>query len=182
MPKTKSLQKLCHQFAHPFHGAFPAMTIHRELARYGVIGLFISLLYGVVLSAFVELAGLNSVYAHALTFVPINLLSYLLQSRFVFKRAIRFHAYLRFFAAYLLSYMATLITAYITEQAGIHYLVGYLLIAAVIPIFSFALLRRWVFRNSGRAGFSGIQGVLNSRIRTSPKQREPRTLESMPSS
>jgi putative flippase GtrA len=122
------------------------MRISRELLGYGISGLFITLLYGVVLVAFVELMRLNPIYANAITFVSVNLLSYFLQSRFVFRHVIHFHVYLRFFVSYLLSGVMTLVIAGIAEWAGIHYLIGYMLIAAVIPICNFLLLKQWVFR------------------------------------
>jgi putative flippase GtrA len=122
------------------------MKISKELLGYGILGLFITLLYGVVLSAFVELVKLAPIYANAITFVLMNLLSYFLQSRFVFRRAFHFHDYFRFFTSYLLSYVMTLVIVGIAEWVGIHYLVGYMLTVTVIPICSFSLLKRWVFR------------------------------------
>jgi putative flippase GtrA len=122
------------------------MTVSKEFLGYGVIGFCVTLIYGVLLSGFVELAMLDPVRANAITFVLVNLLSYFLQSRFVFKRTVHLRAYLRFFASNLLSYALVLAIAYAIERAGIHYLIGYFLIAAIIPLFSFALLKRWVFR------------------------------------
>jgi putative flippase GtrA len=126
------------------------MTVKREILGYGVIGLFITLLYGVVLAGFVEVLGLRPFHANAISFLGANLLSYFLQSHFVFQRAFRFRAYLRFFSSYLLSYFVTLVIAYVMEWVGVHYLLGYLLIVVLVPFLNFALLKRWVFRCENR--------------------------------
>jgi putative flippase GtrA len=126
------------------------MTVKREILGYGVIGLFITFLYGVLLIGFVEGLGLRPFYGNAISFLGANLLSYFLQSRIVFRRALRFRAYLRFFASYLFSYFLTLVIAYVAEWANIHYLIGYLLIVALIPLLNFILLKRWVFQCEDR--------------------------------
>jgi putative flippase GtrA len=120
--------------------------IRQELLGYGVVGLFITLLYGVVLVALVEGMGIRPFYANVITFPSVNLLSYLLQSYLVFRRAIRFRAYLRFFVSYLMSYAMTLAIAGIAEQAGFPYLAGYLLVVLIVPLLNFTLLKQWVFR------------------------------------
>ena len=120
--------------------------ISREFVKYAAIGLMITLLYGALLSGFVELIGLDPVSANAVVFVLVNALSYLLQSRFVFKQPIALRAYFRFFASYIVSYAVTLAIAYAVEQAGVHYLIGFALISAAIPVISFAVLKFWVFR------------------------------------
>jgi putative flippase GtrA len=126
------------------------MTVKREILGYGIIGLFITLFYGMLLVGLVEEFGLRPFHANAISFLGANLLSYFLQSRIVFCRALRFRAYLRFFASYLFSYFMTLIIAYVTEWAEVHYLIGYLLIVVIVPLLNFSLLKCWVFRRENQ--------------------------------
>ncbi|MDR2031634.1 MAG: GtrA family protein [Azoarcus sp.] len=136
----------------PALARFRQMKIQREILGYVIIGLFITLLYGVMLAGLVEGLGLRPFYANAITFPSVNLLSYFLQSRIAFQRAFCFRAYLRFFASCLLSYAMTLAVAWIAEQAGLSYLTGYLLITLIVPFLNFMLLKQWVFRGTKNEG------------------------------
>ncbi|MDR0664910.1 MAG: GtrA family protein [Helicobacteraceae bacterium] len=118
----------------------------KSFVKYLVIGTFVTLLYGVVLSGFIELCYFNPVLANALTFAIVNAISYLLQSRFVFGRQICVKSYLKFVSSYAFAFALTLLIAYLVELCGAHYLIGYFIISALAPIANFVVLKLWVFR------------------------------------
>ncbi|MDR2152825.1 MAG: GtrA family protein [Helicobacteraceae bacterium] len=120
----------------------------KNFVSYLIVGAIVTLIYGVVLSGFVELLRLNPISANALTFVIVNALSYFLQSRFVFKRQICVRSYLKFVWSYILTFILTVIIASVVELFGAHYLIGYFIISALMPLLNFIVLKLWVFKTN----------------------------------
>jgi putative flippase GtrA len=124
------------------------MRLAGEAFRYALIGVIVTVLYGIFLTLSVELLGLRVVPANALTFFVANLCAYFLHSRFSFRRTVGISDYLRFFSSYVASCSVSLLLAAFAEWRGWHYLVGFVLITSVTPVFSFVLLKLWVFKTT----------------------------------
>lgn len=60
-----------------------------------------------------------------------------MNSRLTFKSRLALVRYVRFFLASLLSLGLTLLLSWITDAYGLHYLLGFVLVVVLVPLFSF---------------------------------------------
>lgn len=116
-----------------------------QFFRFALIGFINTLCHGLILTALVELLALQVVLSNFFAFLVANLLSYYMNSYFTFHRSPSFILYIKFFIASLFSLAMTLGIAWITNYYGLHYLLGFLIIIAVVPLTSFVVVKYWTF-------------------------------------
>lgn len=123
-------------------------TRHGQFLTFAGIGVVNTLVHGSVLVLAVEHLGAAVVLAHLIAFCVANLFSYVMNSRLTFKTNLSLARYVRFFVASMLALGVTLILSWLIDHWGFHYLLGFLLIIVVVPIFSFMLIKFWAFAAS----------------------------------
>lgn len=118
---------------------------NRQLICFAIIGFFSTLVHGAVLVVAVENFFFPVTASHLLAFCTANVFSYFMNSRLTFGAPLSWVRYVRFFAASLLSLGMTLLIARLTENQGVHYLLGFALIVVLVPVLSFLVMRFWTF-------------------------------------
>jgi putative flippase GtrA len=119
----------------------------RQFVKFGLIGVLNTAIHGIVLSLLVESLAVSAVTGNLFAFIAANLFSYILNCRYTFKAPCLFLTYLKFFFSSLLSLALTLIISWMMERLGFHYLQGFAVIVIVVPLFSFLIMKRYVFRS-----------------------------------
>ena len=133
------------------------------VVRFGVSGVTTTLVYFFLANAFVLLLGMAPVVASVSAYLLSIVISYLLQSRFTFRvnsdsvdQVVRF--VVTSLAGLAASWCGVAFTVVVLEWP---YLIGTLLVCALVPAINFFVFRGWVFamregRNSNAA--AGEQG------------------------
>lgn len=121
---------------------------HAQFLTFAVIGVVNTLVHGSMLVIAVEWLSMDVVLAHLVAFSVANLFSYAMNSRLTFKVALSLARYIRFFLASILALGLTLLLSWLMDHFGFHYLVGFLLIIVLVPLFSFVLMKFWAFAGS----------------------------------
>jgi putative flippase GtrA len=93
----------------------------------------------------VEQLFFNVTFSHLIAFFTANIFSYFMNSLLTFKTAISWFYYLRFLMASMLSLGLTLLLSYLMDLYGFHYLVGFIFIVLLVPLFNFMCLKFWAF-------------------------------------
>ena len=110
-----------------------------------IIGIVNTLIHGSILVVLVEYFDTIVVFAHLIAFFAANLFSYIANSKFTFKEPLSLSYYYRFLMASMLALGLTLLISALMENMGFHYLIGFLMIIIVVPIFTFLTLKFWAF-------------------------------------
>ncbi len=116
-----------------------------QLLFFGLIGVANTLIHGAVLVLMVECLAVDVTASHLFAFCVANIFSYLMNSRLTFKARLALVRYVRFFLASLLSLGLTLLLSWITDAYGLHYLLGFVLVVVLVPLFSFLVMKFWAF-------------------------------------
>ena len=119
---------------------------HHQFVKFAAIGAANTLLHGLVLGGLVDGWGWTVVPAHLVAFCGANLFSYVLNSFITFKAPISVSAYAQFFLASLMSLALTLGLSGFAQWYGLGHWHGFVLIVLLVPLFSFALMKFWIFR------------------------------------
>lgn len=119
----------------------------RQFAKFGLIGVLNTATHGIVLSLLVEGLAVSAVTGNLFAFMVANALSYILNCRITFRVLLSFSGYLKFFLSSLLSLALTLVISWVAEALGFHYLQGFVVIIIVVPLFSFLMMKAYVFRS-----------------------------------
>lgn len=119
-----------------------------EFFRFGIIGVLNTFVHGVVLAVAVEFAGLSPILGNLFAFFVSNVNSYVLNSKYNFGSVLSVPKYLKFLMASLLALGVTLMVSMLFDVMGYHYMVGFVAIIFLVPLFSFALMRIWVFSSA----------------------------------
>ena len=125
--------------------AFSLLSRHTQFFTFAAVGLANTAVHGCILVLSVEYFGLDATSSNAAAFFLANIFSYFANSKLTFKTHISLARYSRFFLASLLSLAITLTISATAEYLGMHYLIGFALIVACVPIFSFAHMKIWTF-------------------------------------
>jgi len=125
-----------------------------QLSRFGVVGLAATLLHGVALFCWVELAGINPVVSNALAFLTAFIVSYLGHYHWTFgSSADHVSSLSKFLLTALAGFFANIIImALVTETFRLNYWIGFAIIVLTIPAMTYVISRWWVF--AGELGSS----------------------------
>ncbi|EMF8579375.1 TPA: GtrA family protein [Escherichia coli] len=112
------------------------------------IGIANTTLHAMVLTSLVEVIALDVTLANFISFMVANMFSYILNSNFTFLQPLSFYMYIKFLIASLLSLILTLMISELGKFFDLHYLVSFIFIIFLVPIFSFTLMKLWTFKTS----------------------------------
>ena len=116
-----------------------------QFAKFGLVGLFNTLVHAVVLFASVELLSLDPVTGNLMAFLVANMASFIMNSYWTFKAPPEVRRYGKFFAGSLLALGLTLGIAAVFEFVGLHYGLGFLCVIFLVPALNYWMLKRWAF-------------------------------------
>jgi putative flippase GtrA len=89
---------------------------------------------------------------NSIAFLLANLLSYLSQSAYVFRRSPTPAQYWRFLCVSLFGWALVVAISSGLEVLGAHYLAGIAAVVLVLPIATFGIHRLWTFRSRDEGG------------------------------
>ena len=118
----------------------------RQFLVFAGIGVANTTIHAIVLTSLVEFIDLDVTMANFISFMIANIFSYVSNSRLTFLQPLSFYMYLKFLIASLLSLILTLIISELGRFFGLHYLLSFVFIIFLVPIFSFALMKLWTFK------------------------------------
>jgi putative flippase GtrA len=116
-----------------------------QIITFAGIGVANTFFHGLVLVFVMENLKWPVLLAHLLAFSAANIFSYVLNSRFTFHSALGLVSYGRFLIASLFSLCLTLMISGAAQWWGLHYWKGFLLVVILVPIFSFVIMKFWIF-------------------------------------
>lgn len=111
-----------------------------------MIGLVNTCIHGIMLIGCVEIWGLAVVLSHFISFSIANVISFFLNSFYTFRRKISLLRYAKFWFASIISLGMTLSLSWMFNEFGFHYMAGFLIIAIVVPLASFLMMKFWAFK------------------------------------
>ena len=120
-----------------------------EILRFGVVGLIATATHFLVLWLSIEMAGAPKALANGLAFLVALSVTYLGQSRWVFRAARRNATRaLRFIVTAVGGFIANVvIMAFAIGPLGWSYRAGFVAAVCIVPALSYLASRHWVFRN-----------------------------------
>ena len=116
-----------------------------EFFIFALIGLSNTFVHGTVLILAVDFFNLSVELGHLVAFLISNVLSFFLNSIFTFKQPLSLSSYYRFLLASMLALALTLIISSTANYLGFHYLIGYCVVVATVPVLTFVTLKSWAF-------------------------------------
>lgn len=136
-------------------GRFLSLPVMGEVVRFGVTGLFATLVHFLVLTTAVELLALSPVLANGLAFCVAVTVTYLGQSRWVFREAQKVSGAAaagrlsRFGVSVVAGLLGNMgIMALATRGLGLNYRIGFLAGLVIVPVAIFVINKFWVFGGS----------------------------------
>jgi len=133
------------------------MVINKELSvkfiKYSFVGCLSTLTYFLSVFVLVEFIKYDPLYASALSFIFMTLISYLLNRRFTFGSTFSTKTLLRFLAVSLIGFILNfIIMFFIIKGLSLHYFFGELVTTLVIPVINFLLNNYWTFNIESEGG------------------------------
>lgn len=118
-----------------------------KVARFGVVGVFSTLLYVAATNLLITMGSMHPAVASGLGYLIVIPLNYLLHRSFSF-RSTRSHrsAGHRYLLVHLLNIVGSMgVMQLVTSVLHLDYRVGIVLTATMVPVIVFVVLDRWVF-------------------------------------
>ncbi|WP_338449488.1 GtrA family protein [Niallia oryzisoli] len=133
------------------------MVINKELSfkfmKYSFVGCISTLIYFISVFVLVEWFIYDPLYASALSFIFMTLISYLLNRKFTFGSTLSTKTLLRFLVVSLIGFIINFIIMYlIVKVFDLHYYLGELVTTLIIPVINFILNNYWTFRIKNEGG------------------------------
>lgn len=119
---------------------------NKEFIPFVFIGFLSALVHVSVVVLLVELFALFPVTANVIAFILANILSFILNCKFSFKKTASIYLYKKFFSASLVTFISIFLLSILAEMLTWGYLMGVLLAVIISPIFSFLLQKYWTFK------------------------------------
>lgn len=116
------------------------------ISKFFLVGIFNTSLNFLFIFILTGLVGINIIISSSVSFLLTNLISYFVNSFFVFDQALKFHLYLRFLIASLLSFAITLVVNSFFYFLDFHYLLATFFCIFIIPFFTFFTHQKWTWK------------------------------------
>lgn len=122
-----------------------------QVIRFGITGILATATHYLVLRGLVEGAGAAPTIATALAFMVAVLVTYIGQSRWVFRQRLRSATGIgKFLTTALGGLIANVVIMFVAvDLLSLHYLAGFLTALVVVPAGTFVISKLWVFNGSG---------------------------------
>lgn len=118
---------------------------HQEFIRFGLVGISNTFVHAVIVIMLMEVFLPPAYFANMIAFFFANVFSYVLNSRYTFRKALSFYSYWRFLAMSLVSLGLTVAVTFVFEYLGFHYIFGLLAVIFVVPVINYTFMKIWVF-------------------------------------
>lgn len=128
------------------------MSVARQLLRFAVVGVLLTIVHVVVCILLIEIAGAGSVSANAVAFVVATLLGYVVNTRWSFASPLSRRAFQRYAVVAGSGFVLTVAISALIARLGLPYGAAITLIVTVVPLLSFGLHRFWTYRNADEQG------------------------------
>lgn len=117
-----------------------------QFFKFGIIGVCNTFVHAFIVILLVENTVCNQVIANIAAFFCANIASFFLNCKFTFEVMPSFKFYIKFFLASILSLILTVVFSSISQIFNFHYLVGLVFVIFIVPIFTFAIQKKWTFK------------------------------------
>lgn len=118
----------------------------RRFISFGSVGVLSTAVHVAVASALITAAGWPAGFANGVAFCVATVVSYSLQSRLTFRRAMSRRTLWRFVAVAAGGAAVSMAISGGAEWLGLHYLVGIALVVVSLPPLTFVAHSRWTYR------------------------------------
>ncbi len=122
------------------------LLLPRLVGRFTVAGIGITALHVVVVTALIELTGLQSVTANIIAFMVANAASYSLHTRWSFAVSPSLRSGQRFFVVSVIGFLLSGSISGGAQWLELPYEVGTVLVVTIVPTVNFLLHRFWTYR------------------------------------
>lgn len=115
--------------------------------KYSLVGCICTLIYFLSVFLFVEIFDKEPVFASAISFVIMTVISFFLNKRFTFGGDFSYDKLLRFLAVAAIGFTLNFVIMYlIVNVFSLHYAIGEIATTLVIPVINFILNNYWTFK------------------------------------
>jgi putative flippase GtrA len=118
----------------------------RRFISFGAVGALATAVHVAVASGLITAAGWPAGLANGAAFCVATFVSYSLQSRLTFRRAMSRRTLWRFVAVAAAGAGLSMAISGGAERLGLHYLVGIALVVISLPLLTFLAHSRWTYR------------------------------------
>jgi putative flippase GtrA len=132
--------------------------VRRDFALFLCIGLGATAAHVAVATYLIGTHMMSLAVGNAIAFVFANVLSYLLQSAYVFQRAPTPVRYWRFLSVSLAGLAMVVAISSVLGMLQVHYLVSIVAVVSIVPFLTFLVHRVWTFQDRSEAQ---ARGTLN---------------------
>lgn len=124
----------------------------KKLARFGVAGLGATVLYFILVTIFVAVFKMSTMWASICAYLLCIVYSYFVQSRYTFQvKSDSRQQVLRFVMLSVSGFFIAQFGMYfITGKLNLNYIFGAVFVCGIIPLSNFVLMTIWVFADEGR--------------------------------
>ncbi len=122
------------------------MKIASSIPRFATVGVAATIIHVLVAVALVELLNWHPGLANGIAFIVANLFSYAVNTHWSFERKISLKSWYRFLTVSFLAWLLTIAVSWSVEAAGGSYLLGILLVVALIPGLTYLGHRYFTYR------------------------------------
>lgn len=120
----------------------------REFFTFAFVGLICTVVHGIILVTLVELCMLPPPLANSLAFLNANIVSFVLNSKYTFKKSVSFFGYFRFLYASFIAFVLTVCISYLMNVYHVNYLAVFITTVTTVPIVSFLAIRFFGYSKS----------------------------------
>jgi putative flippase GtrA len=118
---------------------------HRQLIRYGLVGIVSTTVHIVMATLLLKFAGLSLVLSNVGAFLSAVFVSYYGNALWSFQAQVEVRSIGKFVGASTITLTLIVLISNWVTQAGVSPYLGILMIAVVVPIIGFILQKIWVF-------------------------------------
>lgn len=136
-----------------------ASTLKRA-ARFGLTGVFITLLHALVAVFIIRYFYGSPALANGVAFICATLVSYLINTYWSFSARMNRTTLLRFLTVSFFGFLLAMLVARIAEKLGLHYLEGIAAVACIIPVVTFVLHNFWTYRSDAYETLGSSESLL----------------------
>jgi putative flippase GtrA len=119
------------------------MVFKPQLVKYGIVGIFSTMIHIVAASFFVRFFYASLLFANCVGFLSAFTFSYVARSKFVFTTDLSSRKAVKFFLVQSVSLFLAVKTAEFMEDFSIYFKI--LIVAFLLPVITFVVHRTWTF-------------------------------------
>jgi putative flippase GtrA len=137
--------------AMPTQGRVRLPAPFAKLVRFALVGATNGIIYAAATALYIEILGVNSTLASGMGYFTVLPFAFVAQREFTFAGRGRVGLELiRFVATHLASLGVSVLAMFTAvDYLGLHYIVGIAAAIGLVPLVTFFVMDRWVFRNQG---------------------------------